>query len=225
MKTLRDDISETKAIQELSEKLNLPVHFFSKLRDEDDWSFIIKLHAFIEAAVTQLLSYHFAEPKLIEIFSRLEMSNPSVGKIAFLKDTELLGQEYRRYIVSLSELRNKFAHNVQYCLKTLPEIIVEYDKKQIETFAWRFRPTEAFLLRMSTSPKAALLKIARPDVKALIEKAKKDPKKYIWFGAYTLIIHMSEMQDFSASQQFTKALKVLKEDSVGENNEPLEMGE
>lgn len=109
------DIHIDKGILELQEKLNLPKDFFKNLLQEDDWSFIIKLHALIEAACGSLLLYHFDEPGLKTIISRLELSNKTTGKIAFLKELELLGDNNRRFVSSLSEWRNNFVHNVQNC--------------------------------------------------------------------------------------------------------------
>ena len=112
-----------KGIVSLQEKLSLPTDFFKRLLEEDDWSFIIKLHALIEAACTDLLLHHFDEPSLKNIISRLELSDKAFGKLAFIKELELLGDTSRRYISSLSEWRNNFVHNVQNCSASLEKIV------------------------------------------------------------------------------------------------------
>lgn len=43
------------AVEELVKELGLPEGFYAELLGEDDWSFIIKLHALMEAAVTGLI--------------------------------------------------------------------------------------------------------------------------------------------------------------------------
>ena len=60
----------------LERELSLKEDFLIKLKDEDDWSFIIKLHTFIEAAVSHLLSKALGHDKLLGIFTRLEHGNP-----------------------------------------------------------------------------------------------------------------------------------------------------
>ena len=92
------------AILKFEKKIGVQAGFFEKLKDEDDWSFIIKLHALFETACTHLLIFHFNEPNLVNILSRLEISNKTTGKLALLKELGLLGKNYRVFIYSLSEL-------------------------------------------------------------------------------------------------------------------------
>lgn len=74
MRTLDSAADE---LEELESRVGVSPGFFRCLLDEDDWSFVIKLHALFEAACTHLLLYHFKEPNLARVFSRLELS----GKI------------------------------------------------------------------------------------------------------------------------------------------------
>ncbi len=171
---ISNDFETNKAILELQGKLNLKKDFFKKLLEEDDWSFIIKLHALIEAACTHLLLHRFNEPSLKKIISRLELSNKTFGKIAFIKELYILGDNSRRYISSLSELRNNFVHNVQNCNASLIEIVEKMDKNQFKKFALDFSTLE------STESKDI-------DMNILINNAKKNPKFHIWFGGYTLL--------------------------------------
>ena len=91
-------LSIDKGICMLQEKIGLRSGFFSALYDEDDWSFVIKLHALLEAACTHLLMFHFREPELNDVISRLELSGRTVGKTVFLGKLGLLGKEYRRFL-------------------------------------------------------------------------------------------------------------------------------
>ena len=100
------------SVPALEKELSLPEGFFNSLKDEDDWSFIIKIHALIEAAVSCLLTQKFGHDELLPIFSRLELSNKKTGKISFISALELLNKDERRFISSLSELRNLLVHNV-----------------------------------------------------------------------------------------------------------------
>src|SRR3972149_10347388 len=100
-----------KRVHEIEKDLTIPKGFFWSLLKEDDWSFIIKLHSLIEAAVTHLLVKEIARPELENVFSNIELSNLRTGKMVFLKDLGLL-KPYHKYVRVLSEIRNDFVHNI-----------------------------------------------------------------------------------------------------------------
>lgn len=208
-----NDIHIDKGILELQEKLNLPQDFFKNLLEEDDWSFIIKLHALIEAACSSLLLHYFEEPSLKNIISRLELSNKATGKIAFLKELDLLGDTHRRFVSSLSEWRNYFVHNVQNCNSKLQEIVDAMDKETIKKFTLDFSPNESTLRKFANS-KIKLLDdrtIAKIDTNKLIERTKSNPKMHIWLGAYHLLSSIVDMEGFSDVLKYDKANKFLYE--------------
>ena len=136
------DLFETFGVRQLEENLQLPVGFFESLVQEDDWSFIIKLHALMEAAVTHLLVEAIARPSLQDIFSRIDMSNKQTGKLAFADKLELLGKDVRRFIRTLSELRNEFVHDVSNVNVDLVAFIqglpAEREKGLRKAFGWGF---------------------------------------------------------------------------------------
>lgn len=108
-------ISETqeRPIADIENQLGLPVGFLRGLYDhEDDWSFVIKAHAFLEAALTHLLADHLGREDLLPVFAYLETSNVRTGKLAFVKAFDLLDKGARRFIHTLSELRNDLVHEV-----------------------------------------------------------------------------------------------------------------
>jgi hypothetical protein len=110
---------------ELETSIGVSEGFFEGLQSEDDWSFVVKLHAIFEATATDLLAYHFKEEALWDLFARLELSNKTTGKLGFLKALDLMGSENRRYISSLSELRNALVHDVRNCSFNLKEMVNE----------------------------------------------------------------------------------------------------
>lgn len=69
----------------LESELGLPKAFFRGLLDENDWSFVIKLHSLIESAATRLLVVALGKPELEEIISRIELSGKTTGKLAFFQ--------------------------------------------------------------------------------------------------------------------------------------------
>ena len=128
-------LSIDKGICMLQEKIGLRSGFFSALYDEDDWSFVIKLHALLEAACTHLLMFHFREPELNDVISRLELSGRTVGKTVFLGKLGLLGKEYRRFVAALSELRNDLVHDIRNSEFSLREFVQSLDPIAIRNFA------------------------------------------------------------------------------------------
>ena len=104
---------QERPIAEIENQLGLPTGFLRGLYDhEDDWSFVIKAHAFLEAALTHLLADHLGKEDLLPVFAYLETSNVRTGKLAFVKAFDLLDKGARRFIHTLSELRNDLVHEV-----------------------------------------------------------------------------------------------------------------
>ena len=135
---LRQPLSELVPLLETS--LGLKQGFFDSLDsdDENDWSFVIKAHALAEAAVSHLLTEQFKRPELADLFSRLDMSNKTTGKAAFIKALGLLGEEERRFISAFSELRNRLVHDVRNVNFDLLEHVESLSTKESETFLRNF---------------------------------------------------------------------------------------
>lgn len=124
----------------LEAKLGLKQGFFDSLDsdDENDWSFVIKAHALAEAAVSHLLTEQVQKPQLADLFSRLDMSNKTTGKAAFVKALGLLGEEERRFISAFSELRNRLVHDVRNVNFDLLVHVESLNTKERETFLKNF---------------------------------------------------------------------------------------
>ncbi len=96
----------------LETELTLPEGFIAALYREDDWSFVIKSHALVEALLTYLLTQYTGNANVGSIFAFLDTSNPRTGKLAFAKAFGILDESARRFVRGLSELRNQLVHNV-----------------------------------------------------------------------------------------------------------------
>ena len=105
-----DDLDDS--IGRLESDCGLP-EGFCNLMQEDDWSFVIKMHSLLETAVSQLLTNALGRNELAYIFAALEMSNTKTGKIAFASALGLLPKQHLDFIRSLSELRNQLVHRVK----------------------------------------------------------------------------------------------------------------
>lgn len=127
-----------KTIAQLESKLSLPQGFFDSLKNEGDWSFILKCHALMESSCSFLLTSYFNNPNFEDVFSRLEMSDKKKGKLAFLQAVGLVVPEEVRFIVGLSELRNKIIHNIQGVNFSFSDHVSSLDKNQRQAFVKSF---------------------------------------------------------------------------------------
>lgn len=162
-------VSMADQIPKLEEVLGIELGFFNKLSDEDDWALIIKLHALIESAVSELLTGAFNNASLKDTFSLLELSNKRTGKMAFINALGLLGDAERRYISSLSELRNTLVHNIQNVNYQLDDEIKKMDTQQFKQFVLKFNT-------LSTDPDDHIRNLFRYD-----------PAQAIWYGGMAVL--------------------------------------
>ena len=126
-------------ITEIEKQLGLPVGFLRNLYDhEDDWSFVIKSHAFLEAALTHLLADHLGKEDLLPVFAYLETSNVRTGKLAFVKAFDLLDKGARRFIHTLSELRNELVHEISNVGFTFASYVSNLSDKERKEFSGAF---------------------------------------------------------------------------------------
>jgi hypothetical protein len=186
------------AIAELEKELGLPNDFYLNLEKDDDWSFVIKLHALLEAAISGLLVEVLGYQELLEVISQLEMSNNTTGKIALVKALGLLDSEYRTFIRKLSEIRNKFVHDVSNVGITLQEYVNR--PGQLDAL------TKAFSLGIEK---------IEFDERKLENKEymAEDPKHFIWLAGATClgVIYMKKL-----NQVDLRRLKDIKEHKLGE---------
>lgn len=102
------------AVEETLRSLGVARSFFDDLLTKgDDWTFVIKIHALVEAALTYLLVSELERPELADVIAKLETSDTRTGKVAFVKALKLLDDHHRRFVRALSELRNGLVHDVR----------------------------------------------------------------------------------------------------------------
>lgn len=200
-----------RGIDELEASIGVEQGFFARLQEEDDWSFVIKLHAVFEATVTHLLAYHFQEEALNDLLARLELSNKTTGKLAFLKALGLQGTENRRYISSLSELRNALVHDVRNCSFNLKEMVGGYNDKELKAFAVRFNPFET-KKRFNLTKPPRFEEVSPEKIKELMASAKEHPKLYVWVGGYNVLVSLLDMYGYSDARHWEKARVVFSDD-------------
>lgn len=208
---MEQDKAAFSGLAELESNIGVEQGFFERLLGEDDWSFVIKLHAVFEAVVTHLLTYHFKEEALRDVFARLELSNKTTGKIAFMKAIGWMGKDHRRYISSLSELRNTLVHDVRNCSFNLKEMVGKYSEKELKAFTVTFSPFETGK-RLNDEKPPRYVDVSTENLKRLMERARENPKFHIWAGAYNLLISLLDGYSYSDSRQWEKAKIVFSDD-------------
>ena len=133
------------AINELENDTGVKEGFFISLLKEDDWSFIIKIHALYEAAITSLILNKLGQPTLENFISKLELGDRNRGKLKLSKELDLLGSDERKFIYALSEIRNSFVHNVNNTYVDLGQYFNNLSKEKrthyINTFGYSYSKT------------------------------------------------------------------------------------
>lgn len=171
---MEDDIKTTivlpilKMIGSLEENFGLEKGFFFMITKEDDWSYIIKLHALLEAAVSHLLTKVLGKEELSGVFATLDMSD----KVAFVESLNLLDTGNRRFIRKLSKYRNKLVHDVSNVRFSITENVKSLNKDARKDFV------ESFVNNMIEVDKASLFL--------------GEPKTLIIFGAIRLMLSIYE---------------------------------
>jgi hypothetical protein len=115
---------------EMVDELKGKFDFLLDLLHEDDWSFVIKSHALIEAATTEMIIHHLGEERLKGIVERLPLSDTQFGKIAVVKNLALLDDHQRKFVRWFSGLRNKLVHRIENVNFTFKDHLKQLDKNQ-----------------------------------------------------------------------------------------------
>ena len=133
-----DQITSTsvvKQLHDLEDQLKAPRDSLARLLfTDDDWSLVIRGHALIEGAVTLVLSVVIDE-RLSKVFTRLELGQSDTGKLEFAKALDLLTEGQRRFIRTLSQLRNRLAHDPAYLGFNVADYVKSLDKQQLKVFS------------------------------------------------------------------------------------------
>ncbi|MCB2037109.1 MAG: hypothetical protein KDF56_09430 [Ottowia sp.] len=118
-------------------KLGLPEGFYPKLLEEDDWSFVIKLNALVEAACSDALAARLHAPQLSACLATLDLGHAKHGKVALLRTLGAIEKEQSDVLQMLYELRNRLAHNISAVGFSFGAYINGMDEKQVASFVRR----------------------------------------------------------------------------------------
>lgn len=199
------------AIQELEIDIGVKRGFFTALLAEDDWSFIIKLHALYEAAISNLLLNKIGHKEIGDFISRIELGDKSKGKLRLVKDFNFLESGERKFIYALSEIRNNFVHNVKNTNLDLKKYFESLDSKKlknyIETFGFTYGKTIEVAGKSIDSKKFT----------------RENPKLAIWQNSIYVLGIVSYMTSTEKSKKSTKKMILYNYDLQQELNKLQEI--
>lgn len=143
--------------QNVCKRLGLDPDFIHSLMDEDDWSFVIKANALLEAALTHALVKKLGGVEKLQ--SLVEMLGQS-RRIGLAVELGLLGKDERRFVEKLNKLRNTVVHDVTNVDLDLVKYFkgLNHDQRQsfVTSCSFAFKPdvTHDLIARISLkSPK------------------------------------------------------------------------
>jgi hypothetical protein len=120
------------AIGEFEKRVGLPTGFVYSLAQEDDWTFVIKIHALYETALTHILATTFGNEKLAEALAEISMDH----KLKLASACSLFDKEDRGMLHALSKLRNKLVHSVDQVAFSFYTYLTDPNRKRnfLESF-------------------------------------------------------------------------------------------
>jgi hypothetical protein len=142
--------------QRMEATLALPAGFSQGLIKEDDWSFIIKLHAFVEASITMLLVERLGGASALREPDKHVASLPVRTKLNLAFSLGLFDNVGRQFLTKFSELRNSIVHrveNVGFSLSAHVQAMT--DDRRREFAAWVIN---------SASPRSIQAVMAKPNL-------------------------------------------------------------
>ena len=121
------------ALDRFERNVCLPAGFIRSLAEEDDWGFVIKIHALYESALTRILATSCGDETLLDPFAKVSMR----AKIAFCEAKNLFDPEDRKMLRAISELRNQIVHTVAGVGFAFSEYLKKPDNKNkfVKVFA------------------------------------------------------------------------------------------
>ena len=145
--------------------LGLPERFLLDLFKQDDWSFVIKLHALVETALTRALVAHFnAPPTLADHFAQIPVGG-TTGKIKLASKCGLITPKDKTFLDRFAELRNELVHSVErvrFDFKIYVNSLSEEGRKQLVAAVREEKGQKTLLDDLLRDPHSTFLARANP---------------------------------------------------------------
>lgn len=138
-------------LQWVHETVGISRELLLSLKKDDDWTFIIKMHGILEAALNHLILSRL-DPKAASFVSHLETNDRRTGKIALIKAYGLLSDNACLFVRMLSEVRNRAVHDIKNFDLDILKYLEGLDKNQRQNWSlgltsWMVSPpTDRMLL-------------------------------------------------------------------------------
>lgn len=109
--------------------------------NDDDWTFIIKIHALLEVALNHMVSGLLNRAELADIIPRLNIHGRT-GKMEIAQAFGALSDAHARCIKLVSELRKHLVHDIKHFDFDLASHVAALDKNQQEQ--WKIGVTVGY---------------------------------------------------------------------------------
>lgn len=108
--------------------------YITRTQKDDDWSFVIKMQALVEAALTDAVISRIGDGTLKKLVERLPIADAQIGKLAFAKEMGLLEKDQLAFVRRMAELRNRLAHRIEDIDFTFQEHLATFKAEQLKTW-------------------------------------------------------------------------------------------
>jgi hypothetical protein len=183
-------------LTQVEDEFGLRRGFYHSLLGEDDWTFVIKTHALIESAMTQMLTAAVGRHELEDAFANLELSHNKRGKVRFAQNLGLIDDQEGRLIRKFSELRNQLVHNVRNVSFSFDEMLANSDNQQRAAFVDSYGYAARDIVEIGTSK--------MPGKEFVLA----NPKFTIWVAAMYLVVTMSLQSSIAKHKALAIAIAV-----------------
>lgn len=154
--------------------------------DDTDWAMVIKLHAAIEAMITQVILAHTNQESLRSVIERLPLSDNQTGKGRIATALGLITSSQFAFLRKFSELRNSLVHRVENLDVNLKDYFAGLDREQKKSW----RTAIAWTAKGGTQQTS------------LAETLDGSPKTTLFLGTLLLVSHLAiDEQTFLAKRQ------------------------
>lgn len=152
----------------LKERLGLTPLSVRYLFRDSDWSAVIKMHAYVEAALNYMIVKALKFPELENVIANLDSSDRKRGKMAFIIALDLLPSKYRSFIHKFSELRNSLVHNAKNIEFSFRPYIKNLDPNKRREFIKAMAEVLEVRLKDSSKEDAEKMAIENPEISSLL---------------------------------------------------------
>jgi hypothetical protein len=195
-----------KRIHEIEADLGLNPGFHDSLFLEgDEWSFVIKAHALVEAALTHLLTQSFQDTGIADYLAEKRYAEKAV----ICKHALLLHQDTFVFVKCLGELRNDLVHDVRQTAFTFREYASEAQTPN-SLVERRLRGLIPRNEGLTPQPKST------PEVRSLVAN---HGRHEVWMGVMVVMLNVYASRSDVRMKRSDDAVRRVLLNQMGDNTE------